>query len=110
MDISLNEIRQALDLAFRDLEGMGIDKVTLKEDYYWNILLDEMFVDRTPKIGSGQLWDDAAELKRMIAENEGNSGSLMFFGGILNYLASRLEDFWPPFDGKAAGEAEAPEA
>jgi hypothetical protein len=93
MNISLDEIRKALDVAFRDLEAMGINQVKLKEDYYWHVPVNDMFGDKPFELGSGQLWDDAFELKRMAAENEGNSASLVFFGGILNYLSVRLEDF-----------------
>jgi hypothetical protein len=89
-EISINELRLALEVALADLEEMGVSKITISEDYYWKVPKEGRynFKSDPPELDCGQLSDDVRWLKGLLCEG-GTYTSLMFLSGIIDYISSR---------------------
>ena len=91
MEISIIELRAALDVALNDLEKMGLSKITITEDYYWKVPVEDRynFKNDPPELNCGQLFDDVNWLKKLLRSGEGTYTSLLFLSGIIDYISSR---------------------
>jgi hypothetical protein len=92
MEISLNELRLALDIALKDIERtVGLSKIVINEDYYWTVSAEKRYDFRSdpPEPDCGQLFDDVQWLKNELSKGHGTYTSLMFLVGILDYISSR---------------------
>jgi hypothetical protein len=98
VELSFNEIRAALDAALTELELWGINGIDFKKDYYWKVPLEHKFnlEYKGTAADCGQLTYDAEILKKMACTGEGSGASLVFFGAILDYLATHFNDLVPP--------------
>ena len=90
IEISISELRLALDIALKDMEKMGLSKVVISEDYYWKVPIESRynFKSDPPELNCGQLIDDVHWIKKLLS-NGGTYTSLMFLSGILDYISSR---------------------
>lgn len=71
--IEIAELRLVLDRVFDQLEREHGSSIDLDADYYWTLDLRRSFdlsEDQTSALDVGQLSDDVAELRRVLADGE----------------------------------------
>src|SRR5262245_59915928 len=84
MDINLNELKKAQDKIFSYLIEMGVTKVTIPYEYYWEIPGNQRYdaYEEPKEFTLGQFSDDLNEIKQIA------SGEKYPVSYALNWLAS----------------------
>ena len=90
-EISISELRRAIEGALCDIEKMGLSKVTISEDYYWKVPSENRydFKSDAPELNCGQLTDDVHWVKGLLKNGGGTYTSFMFLTAIMDYISSR---------------------
>lgn len=93
MGIDLNKIEIIFNLIIDKLKKDGIHKISLDDDFYWNIPSDLLYdpYNKPNQFDMGQLSEDYDFLLNSIEKNIIINGDLRKLSYLLRYIADKLD-------------------
>ena len=89
MQISVTNLRNAVEKTLDHLEESGLTHIDIDEDFYWNIVIEQLYdpCKKPTELDLGQLSDNIEEVEKISSgESEPVGYALVWIAAILRYI------------------------